>query len=112
MLKFTFLINKVPQMSTGEFVNYHKNHHAPLFTSIPETAKYVRKYVVSHPVEVEGFPKPIYDGVTDIYFDSMQDFNSFFSSTNYLEKVNPDESNFITLNTVVALVSNETVVIG
>ncbi|MEP6928475.1 MAG: EthD domain-containing protein [Flavobacterium sp.] len=112
MLKFTFLINKVPHMSIKEFVDYHKNHHARLFTSIPETEKYVRKYVVSHPVEVEGFPKPIYDGITDIYFDSMKDFNSFFSSANYLEKVNPDESNFITLNTVVALVSHETGVIG
>jgi uncharacterized protein (TIGR02118 family) len=112
MLKFTFLINKVPHMSTKEFIDYHRNHHAPLFTSIPETEKYVRKYVVSHPVEVEGFPKPIYDGITDIYFDSMQDFKSFFSSTNYLKKVNPDESNFITLNTVVALVSDETGIIG
>lgn len=111
MLKFSFLIRKTENLTREEFVQYHKYNHAPLFTSIPETKQYVKKYVVSHPAVVPGFPAPLYDGVTDIYFDSLADFNAFFSTRNYLEKVHPDESNFIDLDSVVVLVSEETTVI-
>ncbi|TCR03396.1 uncharacterized protein (TIGR02118 family) [Sphingobacterium sp. JUb78] len=111
MLKFTFLIRKTTGMSKEDFIDYHRNHHAPLFMSIPESKQYVKKYVVSHPKIIEGFPLPAYDGITDIYFASMNDFNSFFASENYKQKVHPDESNFIDLNDVVTLVSDEVVVV-
>lgn len=112
MLKFSFMIRKVDRMTQDLFVDHHRNHHAPLFMSIPETKQYVRKYVVSHPFEVPGFPKPLYDGVTDIYFESMDDFNAFYASDNYKTKVHPDESNFIKLDEVVTLVTDEKVVVG
>ncbi|MGO1669326.1 MAG: EthD domain-containing protein [Sphingobacterium sp.] len=112
MLKFSFMIRKVDRMTQDLFVDHHRNHHAPLFMSIPETKQYVKKYVVSHPVEVPGFPKPLYDGVTDIYFESMDDFNAFYASDNYKTKVHPDESNFIKLDEVVTLVTDEKVVVG
>jgi len=111
MLKFTFLIRKIAGMSRENFVDYHRNHHAPLFMSIPETKQYVKKYVVSHPETIEGFPTPAYDGITDIYFASMNDFNSFFSSENYKQKVRPDESNLVDLNNVVTLVSDELIIV-
>lgn len=63
-------------MTKEEFVNYHRNHHAPLFMSHPEVGKYVKKYVVSHPVEIAGFPAPEFDGITDIYFSSLDDYNT------------------------------------
>jgi uncharacterized protein (TIGR02118 family) len=110
MLKFTFLIRKVEEMTKEEFVNYHRNNHASLFMSIPETKKYVKKYVVSHPVEINGFPAPQYDGITDIYFSSVEDFNIFFESKNYRTKVHPDEPKFINLSDVVMLVSDEKIV--
>lgn len=97
-------------MSREKFINYHKNNHAPLFSSIPEVKTYVKKYVVSHPEEIIGFPHPMYDGITDIYFDSLEDFNTFFASKNYIEKVHPDEGNFIDLENVVVLVSKETII--
>lgn len=111
MLKFTFLIRRIDGMSKEEFINYHRHNHAPLFMSIPESQEYVKKYVVSHPVDMESFPPPQYDGITDIYFSSMKDFNAFFASENYKLKVHPDESNFINLNAVVSLVSDEKVVV-
>ena len=69
--KFTFLVQKLPHLSLEEFIDYHKNKHAPLFCSIPETELYVRKYVVNHPMIAEGFPKPLYDAVVEISFDSF-----------------------------------------
>jgi uncharacterized protein (TIGR02118 family) len=105
MLKFTFLIHRIAGMSREEFINYHRNKHAPLFMSIPEVEKYVRRYVVSHPVE-----EAQYDAVTDIYFDSMEDYHAFFSSENYKTKVHPDEKYFFKLDEVVSLVCKETII--
>jgi len=111
MLKFTFLIHRIDGMSREEFINYHRQIHAPLFMSIPEAQKYVKKYVLSHPAETAGFPPPEYDAVTDIYFSSMEDYNTFFASENYKLKVHPDESNFFRLNDVVSLVCDEKTVV-
>lgn len=110
MIKFSFLIKRIPEMSLEQFVDYHKNKHAPLFASIPETKQYVRRYVVSHPVEAPGFPAPVYDGITDIYFDSFGDYQQFFSSENFLNKVNPDHINFFDIANVVIMVTNETII--
>lgn len=110
MIKFSFLIQRVPGMSFEDFVDYHKNIHAPLFTSIPEVKEYVRKYVVNHPIAAPGFPKPIYDAITEIWFDSFDDFNTFFATENYLTKVHPDEPNFIEMSNVVVMVTNETII--
>jgi uncharacterized protein (TIGR02118 family) len=110
MIKFTFLVNKLPHLSSEEFVDYHKNHHAPLFCSIPEVELYVRKYVVNHPIVAEGFPKPLYDAVVEISFDSFEDFNSFFTSENYLTKVHPDEPTFFDTSNYVAMATNENII--
>ncbi|WP_150252470.1 EthD domain-containing protein [Nocardiopsis deserti] len=110
MIKFAFLINRLPGMTVEDFQRYHRDRHAPLFTSIPETEKYVRRYAVSHPVTADGYPEPAYDGLTEIWFDSWDDHDSFFASVNYKTKVNPDESKFIDLSNVGVMVTNETVV--
>ncbi|WP_245735188.1 EthD domain-containing protein [Pedobacter hartonius] len=73
-------------MSFQDFVNYHKNKHAPLFTSIPEAEQYVRKYIVTHVIEAEGFPKPAYDAITEIWFESFKDFHKFFATETISKK--------------------------
>jgi uncharacterized protein (TIGR02118 family) len=110
MIKFTFLIQKLSSLSLEEFIDYHKNQHAPLFCSIPETELYVRKYVVNHPILAEGFPKPVYDAVVEISFDSFEDFNTFFNSENYLTKVHPDEPKFFDTANYIAMANHETIV--
>ena len=111
MIKCAYLINRVPTMSVEAFVDHHRNTHAPLFTSIPEAARYVRRYTVSHPVPAPNYPLPAYDGLTEIWFDSWEDHDAFFASQNYLEKVKPDESTFIDFPTVGIMVTEERIVI-
>ncbi|MBE9583363.1 EthD domain-containing protein [Mucilaginibacter sp. JRF] len=111
MIKFSFLITRLPGMSLDAFVDHHKNKHAPLFSSIPETQQYVLRYVVSHPIIEPGFPEPSYDAMTDIYFDSFKDYHQFFSSENFLKTVQPDHANFFDESKVVMLVTKETTVI-
>ncbi|AEW99045.1 EthD domain-containing protein [Streptantibioticus cattleyicolor] len=111
MLKFAFLINRIDGMTFEEFVGYHRDRHAPLFTSIPEARQYVKKYTVSHPVPAEGYPSPAYDGLTEIWFESWADHDAFFTSGNYRELVHPDESEFIDMDSVAVMVTEETVVV-
>jgi len=94
MIKFAYMINRVDGMSIEDFVNHHRHIHVPLFMSIPEVPRYVRKYAVSHPIAVPDQTVPTYDALTEIWFDSLADYEAFFSSTNYLEKVRPDETWF------------------
>lgn len=111
MIKFAYLINRVPGMAVEDFVAHHRDRHAPLFTSIPEAQQYVRKYVVSHPVPAENYPAPAYDGLTEIWFDSWADHDAFFGSANYRELVNPDEATFIDPASVGMMVTEEKVVV-
>ncbi|MEU7468492.1 EthD domain-containing protein [Streptomyces sp. NPDC044984] len=111
MIKFAFMINRIDGMTFEEFVEHHRDRHAPLFTSIPEAQRYVKKYTVSHPVPAEGYPSPAYDGLTEIWFESWADHDAFFTSENYKELVNPDESKFIDLDSVAVMVTEERTVI-
>lgn len=55
---------------------------------------------------------PVYDGVTDIYFNSVEDFDSFFTSENYKQKVQPDEANFVDIKSARMLVCNEKIIVA
>ncbi|MGW1062819.1 EthD domain-containing protein [Micromonospora rubida] len=111
MIKFVYLINRAEGLSFEQFVDYHRNHHAPLFTSIPEAQQLVKRYTVSHPVPADSYPAPAFDGLTEIWFGSWADHDAFFASSNYKEKVNPDESRFIDMNSVRTMVTEEKVVV-
>jgi uncharacterized protein (TIGR02118 family) len=111
VIKLAFMINRVDGMSFEEFVEHHRDRHAPLFTSIPEARQYVKKYTVSHPVSAEGYPSPAYDGLTEIWFENWADHDAFFASANYKELVNPDESRFIDMDSVAVMVTEERVVV-
>lgn len=50
------------------------------------------EYAVSHPIAAPNQLAPTYDGLTEIWFDSLTDYEAFFASKNYLEKVLPDET--------------------
>jgi uncharacterized protein (TIGR02118 family) len=111
VIKFAYLVKRVEGMSFEQFVEYHRDHHAPLFTSIPEAQRYVRRYTVSHPVPAPGYPDPAYDGLTEIWFENWADHDAFFASDNYRTLVHPDEAKFIDMRSVSTMVTSETVVI-
>lgn len=111
MIKCVHLINRVAGMSAEAFRNHHRETHAPPFISIPEAKLYVRKYTVSHPVPAPDYPAPADDGLTEIWFDSWEDHDAFFTSKNYLEKVKPDEPTFIDFSKVDIMVTEERIVI-
>jgi uncharacterized protein (TIGR02118 family) len=111
MLKFAYMINRVEGMSFEQFVEHHRNRHAPLFTSIPEARRHVKKYTVSHPVPAGNYPAPAYDGLTEIWFENWADHDAFFASENYKKLVQPDEATFIDMGSVAVMVTEERAVL-
>ena len=113
MIKFTILLRKRADMTHDEFVQYHKNNHAALFTSLPEVQQYVRKYVQCHTLAVElpGLPPPAYDGTTELWFDNVEDIAKVFTAPRYLELIRPDEAKFLDLHGCGFLVCTENEVI-
>ncbi|ONI78317.1 ethyl tert-butyl ether degradation protein EthD [Kribbella sp. ALI-6-A] len=111
MIKFVYLVKRAEHLTFEEFVKYHRESHAPLFKSIPEAAKYVRRYTVSHPVPAEQYPAPGWDSVVEIWFDSWADHDAFFTSENYRTLVQPDESTFFVHADISVMVTEERVII-
>ena len=100
MIKFTILLRKRADLSHEEFVQYHKSQHAPLFMSLPEVQRYVRRYVQGHtlPLDLPGLPAPAYDGTTELWFDAVEDIANVFAAPRYLEIIRPDEAKFLDLH--------------
>jgi len=112
MIKLAILLKRRKGMSHQEFLDYRRDVHAPLLLSIPETKQYVRKFIVSTPVEAAGYQDSPYDAMVEAWFNSLQDLNAFYQSDNFVNKVDIDHINFLDVPAALRLVTEETVVIG
>lgn len=112
MIKLLITLKRKEGMSHDEFVAYQRTVHRPIFLSIPETALYVKRFIVSYPVPSEDYPDMAYDSVVEAWFESMEDLHSLYFSENFLTKVDPDHYNFIDMTAVGRIVSEEEVVVA
>ncbi|WP_326837508.1 EthD domain-containing protein [Amycolatopsis rhabdoformis] len=108
MVKLVILLKRAPGMSLEEFAAYHRDHHAVLIDSVPETARYIRKSAFSY-VADDSAP---YDGIVEIWFESDADRVAFFSSESYQNVIRPDEKNFVDPDSVALMVTTERITIG
>jgi uncharacterized protein (TIGR02118 family) len=110
MVKFTILLKRKPTLTHEQFVDHHKNSHAPFFMSVKVVQDTVRRYVQQHAmmdVELPGMPPPKYDGVTELWFDDVDALARCFSGDEYMAKVRPDEESFLDLHGCDFLVTTE-----
>ena len=96
-------------MMREALVSYHRNDYAPLFSSLPEVKRYVRRYVQSHATgdQLPGLPDNRIDGLTELWFDDPAGLAGVFSSENYLKTVRPDEEKFLDLQACECLLGSE-----
>lgn len=82
MVKLVFCLRRLPHLSLAEFQDYWLQKHAPLVASHAKTLR-IRRYVQSHTSDDENLQKllaasrgaePAYDGVAELWWDSMEDF--------------------------------------
>lgn len=105
MIKLVYVIVRREGMSAAEFGDYWLTRHGPLVAAQAEPLK-LRKYVQSHPVEpeaseamraVRGMRGPA-DGVTEVWWDSLADFQSVYGAPQGAEAgriLAEDEARFI-----------------
>ena len=109
MIKFTILLRRNPALTHPQFVDHHRKVHADLFSSVEIVKTKVRRYVQQHaiPVELPGMPPVTFDGITELWFDSVEDIGAVFTDPEYMERIRPDEASFLDLHRCEFIVSNE-----
>ena len=100
MIKLTILLRRKPDLTHDQFVSYHRNNHAPLFTSLPEVKQHVRRYVQCHATgeQLAGLPDNHIDGSTELWFDDLAGLAGLFEAPSYLTTIRPDEEAFLDLH--------------
>jgi uncharacterized protein (TIGR02118 family) len=96
MLKVYILVRRRSDMTHEQYVEYWRDKHAPLFSSQPDTKRYVRRYIQSRITEDKpgGMVLGDVDGIVQLWFDDIDGFNAFANSPSYLNVIKPDEERF------------------
>jgi len=79
MIKLTFCLTRLPQLSREAFQAYWFDVHGPLVASVAQTLQ-IRRYVQLHSLPAEANTgmrasrdaPPEYDGVAELWFDSLE----------------------------------------
>jgi uncharacterized protein (TIGR02118 family) len=108
MVKLVFVLRARKDMAPEEVHRYWYEEHAPKVRSVAEAIR-ARRYVQSHTIDtplnqafIEGRGmSPIYDGITELWFDSLEDLQAAASSPEggqALQMLGEDEAKFIDLS--------------
>lgn len=117
MIKLCVLCPRKPDLTLEQFEDHWRNVHGPLFSSQPEVKQYVKKYIQVHSTgeqleEGQFPPVSAYDGVAEIWFDSMEDIPKVFESDNFKNTIAQDEAKFIDRDNIRWIYATENIVIS
>ena len=96
MLKVYILSRRRSDTTHEQYVTHWRDKHGPLFSSQPDTKRYVRRYIQSRivPERPEGPNLGDTDGIVQLWFDNMEGFKAFSISPSYKNVIEPDEERF------------------
>lgn len=105
MIKLTFALTRLPSLSRAEFQDYWYNTHGPLVATVSQVLG-IRRYVqlhsapdpVSDALRVSRGAPPAYDGVAQLWYDSLDELAVTMSGPGAREAVDlllEDERRFI-----------------
>jgi uncharacterized protein (TIGR02118 family) len=106
MIKLVYVVTKRADISEKDFHEYWLKTHGPLVRSFAKSMR-AKKYVQSHTVFEDAGKqirstrpkmKETYDGITEVWWDSLEDFNSGGAVQDRAEAARAlleDESKFI-----------------
>lgn len=108
MIKLIVAIRRRADLSVEEFQQHWRTRHAELVLTCPAAQRLVRRYVQCHTMlsqYAEG--EPPFDGTAELWFDSAEDKDSFFSDPDYLVSIQPDEGRFADMARTVSFMTEE-----
>lgn len=111
MVKLTCLVRRKSGMSPEEFHKYWRETHGPLVAST-KSGSHVIRYVQHHRSlsDYSGDDDPGYDGVTEQWFDSMDEYRAHIAEPDF-SRVWADVESFLDTEKLVFVVTEEPVVI-
>ncbi len=88
MIRLVYLLRRRPDRSLEDFQRYWREIHGPIVASFATTldlAKYVQVHTVEDPLndairEARGGMEPIYDGVAELWWHSLEAFEAALTS--------------------------------
>jgi uncharacterized protein (TIGR02118 family) len=110
MIKFFGLIPRRKDISSEEFHDHYRHPHGTLGSQIST----FRGYVQSHQVHssVLGPDQNRFEAVAEVWFDTVADAVGLADDPHYLEHVQPDEPNFVDMDSLKWLYTSEEVLIS
>lgn len=114
MIKLSIFLTRRPDLTHDQFTTYWTQHHTPLLGSLPPGAVRVHRYVQLQPTqgEIPGFATADYDGVAELWVDSVADAANWFTSETYKTLIATDELNFLDRDRTRFFYATEDVVFG
>ncbi|MCE7004996.1 EthD domain-containing protein [Kibdelosporangium philippinense] len=111
MYKWNEFLTRRADLSKELFDHYWTNVHAPLVMSIPEVKRYTLRYVQQHNtgLVLEGVAAAPYDGVVEVWFEDMADFQAIASSGKW-DAALKDVENFADVSKTAVLNTTEEVI--
>lgn len=121
MIKFVYCIRKRADLTDEEFHAYWREKHGAFIRTLTKTLrakKYIQSHTINTPINAElvrgrGLDTPAYNGVTEIWWESMEDFLASVNSPEGIEaaqKYVADEGNFVDFSQSRAFLTEEHVV--
>lgn len=105
-VKLSVVIKRRTDMTFADFDRYWDLTHGAIVTSVPEFTRHVRRYVQSHLVSeytgegdssklTSAWGKAAFDGIAELWFDSIADMVKAFNEPAFKEKIAPDDEKFV-----------------
>jgi len=104
LIKRVSFIKRRPGMSPEEFSRYWREVHGPLALDLPGMCRYVQCHVVPSAYD-KG--EPAYDGVAQIWFETMADLHYALNSSAYTQGAQADGPKFVDPDRLVHLLTEE-----
>ena len=103
-IKRLSFIKRKPEWNRDEFLRYWKDVHGPLALALPGVQRYVQCHALPSVYE-NGEPQ--YDGVAELWFETLGDLNFALASPEYTDHARPDGTKFVDPDTALTLITEE-----
>jgi uncharacterized protein (TIGR02118 family) len=116
MIKVITLLKRKPGFSRAEFSRYWRDSHAKVALKFAGS-RYIRRYLQNHmmdPAALGNWPGAVntqWDGVAEVWFDSLEDLLKAMNDPDYMKVVRPDEEQFSDLAAAQTFIVEENPVI-
>ena len=103
-IKRLSFIKRKPEWDRDEFFRYWKDVHGPMALAMPGLQRYVQCHALPSAYE-KGEPR--YDGVAEMWYESLGDLNFSLASPEFKEVAQPDGTKFVDPDSAFTLITEE-----